>query len=201
MHQEEHKSTENQEIVNEKETASTDSNREEAAVQDNNQPPAAETTAEAEAAPASVADNWEKKYKELNDKYLRLYSEFENFRKRTQREKADLIQFAGTDILKTLLPVVDDFDRALINNERTEDPQVLREGFQLIHSKLHRLLNQVGLEEMKVKGEAFDTEFHEAITNIPAPEESLKGKVVDLAEKGYIYKGKVLRFAKVVVGE
>jgi molecular chaperone GrpE len=143
----------------------------------------------------------QKKYDTLNDKYLRLYSEFENFRRRTAKEKLDGMRNAGADIVKDLLPVVDDFDRAIVSNEQINDVDSLKEGFKLIHHKLLHLLEQQGLKPMDSIGKEFDTEYHEAITNIPAPEESMKGKVVDVAEKGYFFKDKVLRYAKVIVGQ
>jgi molecular chaperone GrpE len=141
------------------------------------------------------------KYDSLNDKYLRLYSEFENFRRRTAREKLDLMSHAGSEMIKDLLPVVDDFDRAISLNQNSEDPAAIKEGFQLIHHKLLRILEQKGLKPMDSIGQAFDTEFHEAITKIPAPTEDLKGKVVDVAEKGYFYNNAIIRYAKVIVGE
>ena len=143
----------------------------------------------------------QKKYDTLNDKYLRLYSEFENFRRRTAKEKLDGVVNAGADVVKDLLPVVDDFDRAVISNEQVDDIEALKEGFKLIQSKMLRLLEQQGLKPMDSIGKEFDTEYHEAITNIPAPEESMKGKVVDVAEKGYFFKDKILRYAKVIVGQ
>ena len=137
----------------------------------------------------------------LNDKYLRLYSEFDNYRKRTNKEKIDLISTASAGILKDLVSVLDDFDRAVANNETVDDPEVLKAGFNLIHSKLKTLLDAKGLKEMKAKGEAFDPELHEAIANIPAPSEELKGKVIEDVERGYFLNDKVIRYAKVVVGQ
>lgn len=137
----------------------------------------------------------------LNDKYLRLYSEFDNYRKRTNKEKIDLISTASAGILKDLVPVLDDFDRAIANNETVDDPEVLKAGFNLIHSKLKALLDAKGLKEMKAKGEAFDPELHEAIANVPAPSEELKGKVIEDVERGYFLNDKVIRYAKVVVGQ
>lgn len=139
---------------------------------------------------------------ELNDKYLRLFSEFDNYRKRTTKERLELIDTASTDVIREMLPVLDDFDRAFKANEaKSEDEQSNLEGFKLIYNKLKGILNRLGLEPMKSIGETFDTDFHEALTNIPAPSEDLKGKVVDEIEKGYTLKGKVIRFAKVVVGQ
>jgi len=143
----------------------------------------------------------QKKYDTVNDKYLRLYSEFENFRRRTAKEKLDLMKNAGSDVVEEILPVVDDFDRAISSNENNDDPEALKEGFKLIHHKLLHLLQNKGLKPMDSINEPFDTEYHEAITNIPAPSEDMKGKVIDVAEKGYFFNDKVLRYAKVVVGQ
>lgn len=140
-------------------------------------------------------------YDTLNNKYLRLYSEFENFRRRTAKERLETITKAGAEVIEEVLPIVDDFDRAIKSNENSEDPEALKEGFTLIHNKLMRILESQGLKPMDSMGKPFDTEYHEAITNIPAPEEDLKGKVVDVAEKGYFFHDKVLRYAKVVVGQ
>ncbi len=131
------------------------------------------------------------KLAELNDKYLRLYSEYENYRKRTNIEKADLLINGSREMMKAILPVIDDFERALA---ATED-----EGVQLIYNKMLKILEQKGLKAMEVKGEKFDENLHEAITRIPATEESQKGLVVDVVEKGYYLNDKVLRYAKVVV--
>ncbi len=150
---------------------------------------------------ASKEPTAEEKFMELNDKYLRLYSDFDNFRKRSIKEKADIISAASSDLMKTLLPILDDFERAIINNENSEDLDGLKEGFTLIYNKTLNSLKSKGLEPVEVKGEVFDAELHDAVTNIPAPSDDLKGKVVDVIEKGYNLKGKPLRFAKVVVGQ
>ena len=143
----------------------------------------------------------EEKYNELNDKFVRLYAEFDNFRRRTNKEKVDLISSASASILKDLVPVLDDFERALENNEKSDDIKAVKEGVKLVAHKFKSLLESKGLKQMVAKGEPFDSEFHEAIANIPAPEDSLKGKVVDDVEKGYLLNEKVIRFAKVVVGQ
>lgn len=137
----------------------------------------------------------------LNDKYLRLYSEFDNYRKRTNKEKIDLIATASAGVLKDMLSVLDDFERAIVNNEKVEDINAVREGFQLIYNKLKSGLEAKGLKQMQAKGEVFDSELHEAIANVPAPDAKLKGKVVDDVERGYYLNDKVIRFAKVVVGQ
>lgn len=151
-----------------------------------------------EKAIVSEAEEWESKYKEINDKYVRLYSDFENFRRRTAKERLELAESAGSDLIQELLSVLDDFERAL-NNE--QDDQSLKEGVGLIQHKLNGILKNKGLEPMDSKGKEFDYELHEAITKIPAPSKKEKGKIVDVVEKGYYFKGKVLRYAKVVVGE
>ena len=140
---------------------------------------------------------------ELNDKYLRLFSEFDNYRKRTNKERIELIDTASSDLILELLPVLDDFDRAIQLHDGDADPKVVSsfEGSRLIYSKLKNLLMRKGLEPMKSVGETFDTDFHEAVTNIPAPSPDLVGKVVDEVQKGYMLKGKVIRFARVVVGQ
>jgi len=139
---------------------------------------------------------------ELNDKYLRLFSEFDNYRKRTNKERLELLDTAGGEVIKDLLPVIDDFERAFkANDAKLENDQSNLEGFLLIYNKLKGIFSRRGLESMKSVGETFDTDFHEALTNIPAPDNDLKGKVVDEIEKGYMLKGRVIRFAKVVVGQ
>lgn len=135
-----------------------------------------------------------------NDKFLRLYSEFDNFRKRTAREKVELLNTAGEDIIKNLLPVLDNFERAIKTNETATDVKAVNEGITLIAHLLRNNLQQRGLQAIVSIGEPFNTDLHEAITEIPAPNPELKGKVVDEVEKGYTLNGKVIRFAKVVVG-
>lgn len=141
---------------------------------------------------------------ESKDKYLRLYSEFENFRRRTAKERLELTKTAHEDLVVTLLPVLDDFERAQRSFEKNKDKGDLKsaiEGFSLIQNKFYKLMEQKGLKPMDDKpGIDFDPEIHEAITKIPAPEEKLKGKVVDVVEKGYYLNDKVIRFAKVVIG-
>jgi len=136
----------------------------------------------------------------LNDKYLRLFAEFDNFKRRTQKERVELLQTAGKDVIISMLPVLDDFDRATKATENATDINAIREGIQLVHTKLKSILNQKGLKEMECANTVFDTDLHEAITKVPAPTEELKGKVIDELEKGYTLNDKVIRFAKVVVG-
>jgi molecular chaperone GrpE len=141
---------------------------------------------------------------EAKDKYLRLYSEFENFRRRTAKEKLELIKAANEDLVVAILPVLDDFERAqkaFENNKDKNENKATIEGFHLIHHKLNKILEQKGLKPMNdLVGKDFDPEIQEAITKIPAPEDKLKGKVVDVVEKGYYLNDKVIRFAKVVIG-
>lgn len=136
---------------------------------------------------------------ELNDKYIRLYSEFDNFRKRTLREKTELSKSATQEVIYDLLPVLDDFDRALRHSESTEHIEALREGEKLIFAKLITILEQKGLQEIKSIGEPFNTDLHDAITQIPAPSGEMKGRIIDETVKGYMLNGKVIRYAKVVV--
>lgn len=170
---------------------------------ENEEVKAAEETAEnatEEEAPKDPLEELQAQYNELNDKYLRLYSEFENFRKRTTKERIDLIKNGGEDVFKMLLPIIDDFERARTNMETAEDVPSVKEGVDLIYNKLIKELGNKGLKPMETKGEVFDSEIHEAITQFPAPSDDMKGKVIDEAEKGYFLHDKVIRFAKVVVG-
>ena len=138
---------------------------------------------------------------ELNDKYLRLYSEFDNYRKRTLREKNELSKTAASEVVTYMLPIIDDLERAYSAIESTEDSNsATKDGIGLILNKFMNILSQAGLKPINAIGEPFNTDFHEAITNIPAPSPDLKGKIVDVIEKGYLLGGKVIRFAKVVVG-
>lgn len=139
---------------------------------------------------------------QLNDKYLRLYSEFENFRRRTQKEKLELYKTAGEDIIKSLLPVMDDFERAKKSMEDGGDLDSLKQGVDLIYNKLHQVFRSNGAKPMDSSiGKDFDSEIHEAITQVPAPSKKEKGKVIDEIEKGYTLNEKVIRYAKVVVGQ
>jgi len=139
---------------------------------------------------------------QLNDKYLRLYSEFENFRRRTQKEKLELYKTAGEDIIKSLLPVMDDFERAKKSIDDGGDIDSLKQGVDLIFNKMVQVFKANGAEPMESSvGKNFDSEIHEAITQIPAPSKKEKGKVMDEIEKGYMLKDKVIRYAKVVVGQ
>jgi len=136
---------------------------------------------------------------ELNDKFLRLFSEFDNYKKRTNKEKIDLIGTASEKVILSLLPIVDDYERAIQFNQNVEDVTAVKEGFELIYNKLKAVLKRFEVEEIPAMGEPFNTDFHEAITHFPAPSEDLKGKVMDVTEKGYKIKDKVIRFSKVIV--
>jgi len=142
-----------------------------------------------------------KKVADLNDKYLRLTAEYDNYRKRTLKERMELTKSAGEGLLKGLLPVVDDFDRAMSHLTDASDLKAVKDGIDLIYNKFQDYLKQNGVKEIEAKEKAFDTDLHEAITKIPAPVEDMKGKVIDCIEKGYMLNDKVMRFAKVVVGE
>ncbi|MDA3910088.1 MAG: nucleotide exchange factor GrpE [Bacteroidales bacterium] len=138
---------------------------------------------------------------ELSEKYIRLSAEFDNYRKRTLKEKMELSKNAGKQIFENLLPVIDDLERAIEVTQNAEDIDAVKEGMVLIHSKFLGFLRQQGVSEMDSVGKDFDTDEHEAVTKIPAPEESMKGKVVDVITKGYKIKDQILRYSKVVVGE
>ncbi len=141
---------------------------------------------------------------ELNlekEKFLRLFAEFENYKRRTSKERVELFKTAGQEVLLSMLPVMDDFDRALLELKKAED-DTLFQGVTLIHNKLKETLKSKGLQQFNVKqGDAFDPETHEAITQIPAPSEDLKGKIIDVIEKGYQLGDKIIRYPKVVIGQ
>lgn len=137
---------------------------------------------------------------ELKDKYMRLLAEFDNFRRRTNKERVELIQTSSAELMLALLPVLDDFGRAVNAMETSGDAAAIKEGILLVSNKLKTILGQKGLEEMKSLGEDFNAEFHDAVANAPAPAEDQKGKVMDEVEKGYYLNGRILRHAKVVVG-
>lgn len=141
----------------------------------------------------------EQKYNDLNDRYLRLFSEFDNFRKRSLKEKQELVKTASADIIEAILPIVDDLDRAYKSAVENPEMDILTEGLNLIRTKLNTTLKHKGLEEIPSIGEEFNTDYHEAITHVPAEDKKDKGKVIDEVQKGYILNGKILRFAKVVV--
>ncbi len=145
-------------------------------------------------------DELQVKFANLNDTYLRSRAEFDNYRKRTLAEKAELIKNGGEKVLVNILPVIDDFERGLEAVGKAEDVAGVKEGMELVYNKMQNFLKQNGITVMETEGKAFDTDQHEAITMIPAPTEELKGKVVDCIQKGYYLNDKVIRYAKVVVG-
>lgn len=160
------------------------------------------TVNEVESAVAlSVEEQLQEDLAKEKDKFLRLFAEFENFKKRTTKERIDLFKTANEEVLQAMLPVLDDFDRAIVQISKSED-EVLLKGVELIHEKLKSTLVSKGLEQVEVRvGDAFNADFAEAITQIPAPSDDLKGKVVDVIEKGYKLGDKIIRFPKVVIGQ
>ncbi|TRX72351.1 nucleotide exchange factor GrpE [Carboxylicivirga sp. M1479] len=149
----------------------------------------------------SEEEKAKEKLNEANDKYLRLSAEYDNYRRRTLKEKMELTKTAGESLLLALLPVIDDLDRAMAHMDDAKDVEALKEGMKLIQTKFNDFLGQQGMKEIEAKDKEFDTDQHEAITKIPAPTEDMKGKVIDCIEKGYTLHEKVVRFSKVVVGE
>lgn len=147
------------------------------------------------------SDSSEQQIAELKDKYLRLAAEFENYKRRTVKEKLNMMGTAAKDTLSALLPVMDDFDRAKKNAEDENSTEPFSEGVMMVYNKLTNTLQQKGMKPMESTGEVFDPELHEAITEIPAPTEDMKGKVIDTVEKGYYLNDTILRHAKVVVGK
>lgn len=142
-----------------------------------------------------------KKYNELNDKYLRLSAEYDNYRKRTLKEKMDIIKNGGVDVLKSILPVIDNFERAIKSLDEADDFEALYEGVKLIHKNFIEFLQQRGVVEIDALGQTLDTDLHEAIAQMPTDDKEQKGKIIDVVEKGYMLNEKVIRFAKVVVAQ
>ncbi len=138
---------------------------------------------------------------EMNDKYIRLVAEFDNYKRRTLRERIELIKSAGEDIFKDILPVIDDVERAIQNIELSKDIEAVKTGINLIHSKFIDFLKQNGVTVIETTDNEFDLDKHEAVTKIPAPSEELKGKIVDVIKKGYMLNDKVIRYSQVVIGE
>jgi molecular chaperone GrpE len=149
----------------------------------------------------SIEEQLQKQVAQEKDKFLRLFAEFENYKKRTSKERIELFKTANEDLMTVLLPILDDFDRGLAEIKKAKDKELLK-GMELIKNKFQNSLNQKGLNLIEVKkGEAFDVELHEAITQIPAPSEDLKGKIIDVVEQGYKLGDKVIRYPKVVIGQ
>jgi molecular chaperone GrpE len=149
----------------------------------------------------SQEQNLQQKIDELNDKYLRLYSEFDNYRRRTSKERIELGKTASAEIITDLLPVLDDFERAIKSAVDTQDCNAVKEGVNLIFNKFRNILEKKGVKAIEAIGQDFNTDFHEAITYIPASSEELKNKIVDELEKGYLLGDKVIRYSKVVIGQ
>ena len=141
------------------------------------------------------------RYNDLNDRFLRLHAEFDNYRKRSNKEKVELISSANAGLLKDLLPILDDFERGMANNVEATDVTSVKEGFTLIFNKFKGIIESKGVKAMECKNQVFDSELHEAIVNLPVEDPELKGKIVEDVEKGYLLNDKVIRFAKVVVGQ
>jgi molecular chaperone GrpE len=184
-----------EQITNEETTAAAQTARQQNGENTVAEEPQAEVVEE-----LSVEEKLKEENAALNDKYLRLFAEFDNYKRRTQKERVELLQTAGKDVIVSLLTVLDDFDRANKAAETAVEVGPIKEGVQLVHTKLKNLLVQKGLKEMESINTPFNTDLHEGITQIPAPTEELKGKVIDELEKGYTLNDKVIRFAKVVVG-
>ncbi len=156
---------------------------------------------ESEESEESELEKAQKKIEELNDKYLRQIAEFDNYRKRVMKEKADMIKYSGEKVITTLLPILDDMERAIQNMEKTEDVASVKEGVQLIIDKFMKLLKQEGLSRIETEGKDFDTDFHEAIAMVPGQPEEMKGKIIDCVTPGYMLNDKVIRHAKVAVAQ
>jgi molecular chaperone GrpE len=198
-------SKKHQDNVEQPDSEAVDQNEETQQEVENNNAPTDKDSSEKESADKKTEESAEPTLEEQvqaeKDRYLRLYAEFENFRRRTAKEKLDLIAGASGDVIKEILPVLDDMERAIDSNKSSQDVETVKEGFELVYNKLIRTLKSKGLQEMDSKDNEFDTDKHEAITKIPAPSEEQKGKVVDVVEKGYYLNDKVIRYAKVVIGE
>ena len=187
--------TKNEESMVE-ETAQTEEN-----VSGENTQEEAQAELSAEEQLANMLAEAQQMVEEQKDKYLRLSAEFDNYRKRTLKEKAELIKNGGEKTLTAILPVLDDFERALKNMGASEETKAMKEGVELIFSKFQKILGQEGLQKIETEGQAFDTDFHEAIALIPVPSEDLKGKILDCVQTGYMLNEKVIRHAKVAVAQ
>lgn len=179
------------------ETTQTEENQTEESTQE--ETPAEELSVEEQL--ANMLAEAQQMVNEERDKYLRLSAEFDNYRKRTLKEKAELIKNGAEKTLTAILPILDDFERALKNMEASEETKAMKEGVELIFSKFQKVLSQEGLQKIETEGKTFDTDFHEAIALIPAPSEELKGKILDCVQTGYMLNEKVIRHAKVAVAQ
>ena len=169
-------------------------------VMDQQEAIAEETAKESAETVAEEVNEWEVKFNNLNDSHLRLMADFDNYRKRTIKEKADLINNAGERMICDFLPIIDNFERALASMKTAEDVDAVRQGVELIYNQVMAMMKANGVAVIETENAPFDTEFHEAITTIPAPTPELKDKIVDCTTKGYTMNEKVIRHAKVVVG-
>ncbi len=194
-----HKMSENFQSENDQEKEVLNGAEQDAAAAQDNQEKGAEEPQE-ETVEDKLAKS-EAEVADLKDRLLRQMAEFDNYRKRTMKEKAEIILNGSAGVVTDILPVIDDLERAIANSAKSEDYNALKEGVELIYNKLMHTLEQKGLQKISPKNEPFDTDFHEAIAMIPAPSEDLKGKVLDCAIDGYKLNDKVLRHAKVAVGE
>ena len=183
----------NEESVTEEATQEVENTAEEVATE--------ETELTTEEKLANMLTEAQQMVNEERDKYLRLAAEFDNYRKRTLKEKAELIKNGGEKTLTAILPVLDDFERALKNMEASDEAKVMKEGVELIFNKFQKVLSQEGLQKIETEGQAFDVDYHEAIALIPAPSEDLKGKILDCVQTGYMLNDKVIRHAKVAVAQ
>lgn len=183
--------------VNEKQTETPETHNEERP-SDESQDTTADETPEVE---LSKEEQLQQELDAKDDKYLRLFAEFENYKRRTSKERIELFKTASQDVMQSMLPVLDDFDRAMIEIKKSEDNSLV-EGIELINNKLRETLKNKGLEVMSVNaGDVFDSELHEAITQIAAPSDDMKGKIVDVVEKGYTLGDRIIRYPKVVTGK
>ena len=193
-HSQEEEILKNEEVTTDEAVQNEEVNAEETAPEE-----AAELTPEEQL--ANMLAEAQQMVSEERDKYLRLSAEFDNYRKRTLKEKAELIKNGGEKTLTAILPILDDFERALKNMEASEETKAMKEGVELIFNKFNKILSQEGLQKIETEGREFDVDFHEAIALIPAPSEDLKGKILDCVQTGYMLNDKVIRHAKVAVAQ
>ena len=199
MTKEKNHSQEEEILKNEEVTTDEAVQNEEVNAEETVQEEAAELTPEEQL--ANMLAEAQQMVSEERDKYLRLSAEFDNYRKRTLKEKAELIKNGGEKTLTAILPVLDDFERALKNMEASEETKAMKEGVELIFNKFNKIISQEGLQKIETEGREFDVDFHEAIALIPAPSEDLKGKILDCVQTGYMLNDKVIRHAKVAVAQ
>lgn len=193
---------ENTELTDEQKSQSEGDNADDKTSEtDNSQDKTAANDTDTTAQDTDNGGDLQKKYDELNDRYLRLMAEFDNYRKRTLKEKMDLTKYAEEDVIKGILPVVDNMERAIKSLESAQDINAVKEGIDLIYKKFKEFLEKRGIKEIEALNKELDTDLHEAVTKFAAPSEDLKGKIIDVIEKGYYLHDKVIRYAKVVVGE